>query len=125
MSEIIEKHIEELRQHRKLDVELIEADGLNIVIIKGYPLPGRYSKASSDLMIRLDKGYPNSKPDMFWLEEDVLLKDGAVPDKAEQILESLGKKWRRFSWHFNTWNPATGNLLGYVEFIDVRLNKSK
>lgn len=123
MSEIIEQHINSLREHTECVVELVEADGLKNVIVKNYPLPPGYTKTSSDLLIRLDKAYPNSKPDMFWLEFDVLLAGGAEPKSAAEILDALGRKWRRFSWHFTSWNPATGDLLFFLTFVETRLNK--
>ena len=123
MSEIIEQHVNSLREHAGYVVDLVEADGLQNVIIKSYPLPLGYTKTSSDLLIRLDKAYPNSKPDMFWLEFDVLLVGGAEPKSANEILAALGRKWRRFSWHFANWNPATGDLLFFLTFVETRLNK--
>ncbi len=125
MSEIIEQHVNSLREHAGYAVDLVEADGLQNVIIKGYPLPSGYTKTSSDLLIRLDKAYPNSKPDMFWLEHDVLLVGGGIPKSAENMLDALGRKWRRFSWHFANWNPATGDLLFFLTFVETRLNKAE
>ena len=56
-------------------------------------------------------------------EFDVLLAGGAVPKSAGEPLDALGRKWRRFSWHFTNWNPATGDLLFFLEFVGTRLNK--
>lgn len=123
MSGVLEQHLNSLREHGGCEVELVEADGFMNVILKGHPLPPGYTKTKSDLLIRLDKNYPNSKPDMFWLEKDVLLAGGAVSKNAEELLNALGREWRRFSWHFNSWNPGTGDLLLFLEFINARLEK--
>lgn len=125
MPGLIEQHIIDLRKHAKHEVEFVEADGLKNIIVKSYPLPPGYTRDSSDLLLRLDAAYPNSKPDMFWLEHDVLLTGGAIPKSADEILDALGRKWRRFSWHFTNWNPATGNLLFFLEFIEMRLKKAE
>lgn len=123
MSGVIEQQLNSLREHTGYVVEFVEADGLRNIVVKNYSLPPGYTKTSSDLLVRLDAAYPNSKPDMFWLEFDVLLASGAVPKSAEEILDALGRKWRRFSWHFTNWNPATGDLLFFLTFIDTRLKK--
>lgn len=123
MSAILEQHLNSLREHTGHIVDYVEADGLSNIIVKNHPLPVGYTKASSDILMRLDAAYPLSKPDMFWLEADILLAGGTIPKNAEEILNALGRKWRRFSWHFNSWNPATGDLLFFLEFIKVRINK--
>ena len=97
MPEVIEQHLNSLRKHTGYMVDLVEADNFKNIIVKNYPLPHGYTKTSSDLLIRLDAAYPNSRPDMFWLEADVLLTGGAVPKSAAQMLDALGRKWRRFS----------------------------
>lgn len=123
MPDIIEQHVNTLREHTGYEIELVEADGLKNIVIKSYPLPRCYSKTASDLLIRLDSAYPNSKPDMFWLEENVVLTGGGIPKNAEEITAALGRRWRRFSWHFNAWNPGTGDLMLFLEFVDTRLGK--
>jgi len=107
-----------------LTATLTESDGMaNIEIIK-YPVSfGHYNKQTVDLLLRLPFSYPNGKPDMFWVDEDFILKDGKVPKAAEVIETWLGKRRRRFSWHLSSWNPGADNLLTYLEFINNRLAK--
>lgn len=107
-----------------LTATLIEADGMANVEIVGYPAPRYYNKTSIELLLRLPLSYPNGKPDMFWTNEDFLLKDGRVPKGAEAIETWLGKRRRRFSWHIATnWNPGVDSLVTYLEFINNRLAK--
>ncbi|MFA5015532.1 MAG: E2/UBC family protein [Actinomycetota bacterium] len=108
-----------------LTANLIESDGMANVEIINYPVPSKhFNKTSIGLLLRLSLSYPNGKPDMFWVDEDFVLKDGKVPNGAKEIEIWLGRRRRRFSWHLKTnWNPGTDNLLTYLEFVNSRLTK--
>lgn len=106
-----------------LKVELVEADGMACVILPGYQLPRGYNKACTDLLLMLPLSYRNGKPDMFWVESDVVLVNGSVPKAAEKLESHLGRQWRRFSWHLKSWNPAVDDLRTYLEFVNSRLVK--
>ena len=107
-----------------LTATLSEADSVANVLIADYPVRARhYNKTSIEMLLRLPLSYRNGKPDMFWTDEDFLLKDGRVPKSAEVIETWLGKRRRRFSWHMSSWNPGTDNLFTFLEFIDNRLAK--
>lgn len=105
-------------------VVLTESGGMACAVFSGHPLPRGYNRCSSDLLLRLPLSYPNGKPDMFWLESDVLLANGSVPKSAEHIETYLDRKWRRFSWHMTHWNPAQDDFRTYLEFVNSRLAKS-
>jgi len=105
-------------------IVLTESDGMACAVFGGYPLPRGYNRSYSDLLLRLPLSYPNGKPDMFWLESDVVLVNGSVPKSAEHIETCLDRKWRRFSWHMTNWNPAQDDLRTYLEFVNSRLAKS-
>jgi hypothetical protein len=104
-------------------IELSESGGMACVLLPRHNLPRGFSKVSSDLLLRLPLSYRNGKPDMFWLETDVVLADGTVPKSAESIEEYLGRKWRRFSWHLVSWDPARDDVRAYVRFVDSRLSR--
>ena len=104
-------------------IEIIEAEGWLNVVWHNFYLPKGYNNQATDLLLKIPLSYPNGKPDMFWTEEALTLADGRVPQKAEVLENALGKRWRRFSWHAETWNPATDNLFTYVEFVRQRLAK--
>lgn len=109
-----------------LTVTLTEADGVANVEIAKYPVSsGYYNKQAVTLLLRLPLSYPNGRPDMFWVDEDFVLKDSKVPKSADQIECWLGRRWRRFSWHLSSWNPGADNLLTYLEFVNTRLAKSE
>jgi hypothetical protein len=126
ISQFLTQHIRDLRD-RGYSVEVVEADNFVNIVITDYPLPDGFNKKTTALLIRILPSYPNGKPDMFWVDEDLVLAAGTVPQSAETIEEYLGKKWRRFSWHLadTAWNPGTGDLLMYLEFINRRFLQNK
>lgn len=106
-------------------VDLIEAEGWFNTVFHNYPVPPVLSKAVTELLVKLPLSYRDGRPDMFWTDVDLVLKDGRIPRSADQIETALGRQWRRFSWHPQSWNPATDNLLTYLEFINLRLAKAE
>jgi Prokaryotic E2 family E len=108
-----------------IDVDLVECEGMINLVLHGWPIPPTMNKAKSDILLRIPLGYPGAKPDMFWTDEDLKLRDGNVPRSAEAIETIAGRHWRRFSWHTQNWNPGVDNLQVYMEFVSVRLGKAE
>ena len=68
----LEKEIAELRAADHA-IEIFE-DGAGInLVFSAFPLGEGFNVASSDLLIKVQRTYPDAGPDMFWLEERVLL----------------------------------------------------
>lgn len=118
-----EKELEELRG--TLTVDVAEEGDSVLVTIRAFPLGDGYNKAASDLLLQIPRSYPDAAPDMFWLEQDVTLASGAIPQSAEATATIAGRSWRRFSWHRASWNPSVDNLHGQLEFIRRRLSEKK
>lgn len=119
----LEKELAELRVAHTINVA--EDGGWINVIFEAFHLGDGFNVASSDLLIRIQRTYPDAGPDMFWLEPNVLLANGQPPQAANSVENYQGKNWRRFSWHRRTWNPSTDNLHGYLEFVRRRLREKK
>lgn len=105
-------------------VELIEEGGIANIILDDYPLPLTYNKQATKLLLRIPISYPNGNPDMFWTAPDLLCANGRIPTKADSLEKHVGQQWRRFSWHPQGWNPGTGNLCMYLEFVNNGLAKA-
>ena len=74
-------------------------------------------------MLISDVSYPNSKLDMFWVDVDLKLDGGKVPQAGGTIENYNGQQWQRFSWHVQKWNPARDNVITYLDTIDARLRQ--
>ncbi len=93
------------------------------IVFASYPLPRGWNKKETKLLLISDISYPNSKLDMFWVDTDVLLADGRVPQAGDSIENHNGQQWRRFSWHVQKWNPAVDSVISYLGTVDARLNQ--
>ena len=109
------------------DIDVKEEDKKIYLISKNYLLPKNlYNKSTTDLLIFTTPNYPNAGFDMFWVDEDLLLKNGSVPRSSESIEPHLGKKWRRFSYHpYNKkpWNPSDDSSISFLGYVKQRLQK--
>lgn len=100
-------------------------EGFNVgVVIKAIALPAGYSKASTDMLLMTTLQYPADAMDMFWVDPDVVLSSGGIPQGGESLETHFGRPWRRFSWHRNsTWVPGRDDLVGHLEFSLARLER--
>lgn len=116
--------VEELEQLRNegYAADAVESEGWAVILFHGYPLPGGFNSTVTDLLLKVPMSYPHGRPDMFWTDESLVLRDGRIPKNADSVEPALGRNWRRFSWHPTAWNPATDNLRTYLEFVNRRLN---
>ena len=116
--------VEALRAE-EFDIELVEAEGWALLVLHQYMLPSGYAQIATDLLLKFPLAYPNGQPDMFWVEEAVALVSNAVPRNADSVEVVLGRRWRRFSWHTQAWNPGVDCLRTYLGFVDAGLTKAK
>lgn len=121
-SQQLQSEVEALRREGYA-IEIVTEGKWDLVIIRQYAVKAGYSKQITDLLIKAPQSYPNGKLDMFWTDKDLLLANGKVPEKANNIANHNGKEWRRFSWHPKSWNPGRDNLKTYLEFINARFDK--
>jgi hypothetical protein len=116
------------------DAEVLRASHLQISLaaegprvfatFAAFPLPShRFNKPRTDLLVIVPLPYPEAKLDMFYVEPDLMLLNGSIPRGAEVIEPHMGRNWRRFSWHTNTWNPAVDDLASHVGMIEQRLRE--
>ena len=119
------QHVEELKGQGFI-VDVTESAGEICLVFKDYPLPlGMWSKDKVDLLVIATPAYPNAKMDMFWVNPGLQLRDGRAPEAGSSMEGHCGKQWQRFSWHPQAWNPATDNLITYLELVNHRLHMSQ
>jgi hypothetical protein len=109
------------------NIEVSEDPDFINLVFRAFALGEGYSAPESDLLLKVPRSYPEAGPDMFWLDTEITLANGQIPQSAENIEAHLGKNWRRFSWHRqgSPWNPTIDNIHGYIEFIRRRLREKK
>src|ERR1043165_5727873 len=82
------------------------------VVLQGFRLPPGYDRDQADLLLRLNPGFPDVQPDMWWFDPAIRLKDGRVVKATESTEHHLGRTWQRWSRHFNAgqWRSGTDSL---------------
>lgn len=105
---------------RGFDYEVIEESGWTNLIIKGYVLPPGFDHDQVDLLVRLASGFPDSPPDMFWVDPWIkLVRTQAYAPTSEQAETHAGRTWQRFSRHLGpgAWRPGIDSLESWMASI--------
>jgi hypothetical protein len=95
-----------------------------VITVPNIHLPQGWSKASTAVHFWAQPGYPYAKLDCFWVDPDLRLATGAMPQSSgfgngPAVLS--GHVW--FSWHTDHWNPGRDDFLTWMASIRERLNK--
>jgi hypothetical protein len=97
-------------------------DGSYLVTVP-LPLPEGWSKTTTQVRFIAPVGYPLSRPDCFWADNDLRLKNGQTPKNTSgNPIPHVGGGYLWFSWHVSSWNPNSDNLLTYLYVIKRRLH---
>jgi hypothetical protein len=102
----------------------VEAN-MTCIVFPGYKLPGGYDRAASDLLLRLQPGFPDVPPDMWWFNPAIRLATGRVVQATEVVERHLGKDWQRWSRHFNAgqWRSGIDSLESFLALIRKELER--
>ena len=98
---------------------------MTCVVLQGYRLPAGYDREQADLLLRLNPGYPDVQPDMWWFDPGIHLKDGRVVRATEVTEQHLGRTWQRWSRHFiaGQWQSGIDSLESYLALISGELER--
>jgi len=112
---------------RGLAPEFIECGGQKAVIFRGYQLPvGKFDVASTDVLVILPQGYPDSAPDMFftfpWIR---LASTGTWPTAADNTVQFANVGWQRWSRHNNEWRLGKDGIWTMLKRIEHALETAK
>jgi hypothetical protein len=124
---------------RNREIELVEArfGELDIasdytwLVIRRYPLPPGWNKTETQILILIPPGYPQTPPDNFYTDLDLLLAGGARAEGGSDGPTYEGRQWQQFSWHFvdtADWQPHAEierghNLLTFLDGVAQRLSE--
>jgi hypothetical protein len=107
-------------KRRGFDYDVVEEASMSCLVLKGWLLPPGLSVDSADLLIRIQAGYPDLAPDMWWFAPAITLANGGVIPATEVIEMHLGRSWQRWSRHFDVgqWRSGVDGLESYVALIE-------
>lgn len=105
---------------------LIEKDASNQWLIILYDLPIGWNRVKVPILILIPTGYPNTKPDNFYVPEGFRTATGVLPENYTDGHVILDKKYGQFSYHVEEWKPTddicTGHtLVSFMLGVEQRL----
>jgi hypothetical protein len=111
---------------RGLPYSVTTEGGMICVLLPQFPLPGGSNVAASDLLLRLNPGFPDVPPDMWWFDPPVTRNNGATIQATEAREQHLGRTWQRWSRHLQPgqWRSGVDRLENFVGLIRAELMRS-
>lgn len=102
------------------------------VVVEEVPLPADYNRDTTDVLIVIPSGYPETPPDNFWVPSGLRLENDGQPDAFNPNHRTHeGEEWDRFSWHEDDgWTPSEdiedgSNLLTFMSTAEERLKEAE
>jgi hypothetical protein len=100
--------------------------GAAIVSVPRFVLPAGWSRPDTTVRFFAPVGYPFAKPDCFWVDPDLRLSSGAMPQNTQiQPIPETSEPLLWFSWHTTQWHPSRDTLVSYFYVIMSRLREAK
>jgi Prokaryotic E2 family E len=112
-------------QQRGLPFSVTEEAGVTCIVFPGFPLPPGLDRSTADLLVRLNAGFPDVPPDMWWFDPGVHYANGGVIQATESVESYLGRTWQRWSRHLSAgqWQPGTDTMQTFLALIDRELGR--
>jgi hypothetical protein len=106
--------------------EIAAESNMTCIVMPEWPLPRGFDRDVSDLLIRLSPGYPDVPPDMWWFSPAVHRDDGRKLPATDVEETYLGRRWQRWSRHFNSgqWQSGIDGLESFFALIRQDLERS-
>ena len=106
--------------------EITPESNMLCVVIANWPLPRGFNHDTTDILIRLQPGYPDVPPDMWWFSPAVHMANGQALPATSVVETYLGRNWQRWSRHFTNgqWNSGIDGLESYLALIRQDLQRS-
>jgi hypothetical protein len=99
---------------------------MTCLIFHEFRLPAGFDREKSDLLLRLQPGYPDVPPDMWWFDPPVRRADGQPIRQTEIIEHYLGRGWQRWSRHLSAgqWRSGVDGLESFLALLRKELERS-
>lgn len=96
-----------------------EEANMTCIVLHDFPLPKGCTNERADLLLRLNPGFPDVPPDMWWFHPPVFATDGRTIEATQSVEHHVGRDWQRWSRHFTNgqWQPGIDSLETYVALI--------
>ncbi len=116
-----------LRDEKGLQSDLQRlATGGHLVTVKKVPIRDGWNQPEVDVLFVAPPGYPAARPDCFWTLPALRLRNGGLPQNANEGTPipgdpTPGRRMTWFSWHLQAWDPNCDKLATFYSAILKRL----
>ena len=99
--------------------------GMQLVTVPDVLLPTGWNKPSTTIRFVIPAGYPYAPPDCFWVDADILLATGALPQNSgPNPIPEINAPALWFAWHLkNVWDPNRDTLSTWMSVILRRMEE--
>jgi hypothetical protein len=104
---------------------VIRDANMTCVELHDVQLPAGFNVRTANLLLRLQPGYPDIPPDMWWFDPPVKRQDG-IPIPATDLIECyLGRSWQRWSRHIppGQWRSGVDGLESFLALMRHELER--
>ena len=111
---------------RAIDHSVTSEANMTCIVLRAFRLPTGFDRPQSDLLLRLNAGYPDVAPDMWWFDPPIRRIDNQPIPATEVIERRLGRSWQRWSRHFvaGQWRSGIDGLESFLALIRRELERS-
>ena len=98
---------------------------MTCIIFHEFSLPAGFDREKSELLLRLQPGYPDVPPDMWWFDPPICRADGQPIPQTEVIEHYLARSWQRWSRHLSPgqWRSGIDGLESYLALLRKELGR--
>lgn len=111
---------------RQVEHKVSTDAGMICVVLPSWPLPPGYDREVADLLVRLQAGYPDIPPDMWWFDPPVRLANGGTIPATDVTEQYFGRSWQRWSRHLQPgqWKSGIDGLESFLALIRRELERT-
>ena len=122
----LERRRREIELLRRQHSQVEHGPGLDWIVFRAFPLPAGWNRESTDLLVLIPPGYPETPPDNFYVQNGLRTESGTVPGNYAEDQDVLGESWAQFSYHAKDWCPGPDphdrdSLLTFMVAVERRL----
>lgn len=117
---VLIEQIERVRQDYPNLIVTQRQDGIIDLEIPAFELPAGWTKAQTSVLVTVPVGYPDNKPQGFFVDSDLQLASGQQAGGLSGAQMINGRNWNAFCWNSAEWNPQTDGLRKYVKIMLCR-----
>jgi hypothetical protein len=102
-------------------------DGSHLVTVPSVPISDGWTASRATVRFMIPVGYPMARPDCFWADQSLMLRNGALPQNTglNPVPGNAALPQRWYSWHVTLWSPNSDTLTTYVNVIRKRFSEAR